>query len=170
MAVQRPEARYGRQRHNAGSRRRIAIALGVLAVVIGIGVAVAGYQRLGTADVKGELSGYQLIDSETVDVTISVTRADPSQPVVCIVRARSKDGSETGRRELLVAPSEHATVQVTGEVKTSRPPVTRSSTASAASTTETAISGFSAALKSRSTKSAGSIRPGGRPTPTRTRW
>ncbi len=124
MAVQRPEARYGRQRHNAGSRRRIAIALGVLAVVIGIGVAVAGYQRLGTADVKGELSGYQLIDSETVDVTISVTRADPSQPVVCIVRARSKDGSETGRRELLVAPSEHATVQVTGEVKTSRPPVT----------------------------------------------
>ena len=58
-----------------------------------------------------------------VEVTVSVTRADPSRPVVCIVRARSKDGSETGRREVLVPPSEQATVQITTEVKTSRPPV-----------------------------------------------
>jgi hypothetical protein len=39
------------------------------------------------------------------------------------VRARSLDGSETGRRELLVGPSDQATVQVTTEVKTSKPPV-----------------------------------------------
>ena len=57
-------------------------------------------------------------------MTISVTRADPSRPVVCIVRARSRDGSETGRREILVGPSDQATVQVTAPVKTSRPPVT----------------------------------------------
>ena len=55
-------------------------------------------------------------------MTISVTRADPSRPVVCIVRARAKDGSETGRREVLVPPSEQATVQVTTIVKSSRPP------------------------------------------------
>jgi hypothetical protein len=59
-----------------------------------------------------------------VDVTIGVTRSDPSQPVVCIVRARSKDGSETGRREILVGPSNQTTVQVSALVKTSRPPVT----------------------------------------------
>jgi hypothetical protein len=42
--------------------------------------------------------------------------------VVCILRARSLDGSETGRREVLVPPSSQATVQVTALVKTSKPP------------------------------------------------
>ena len=63
-----------------------------------------------------------MIDDQTVSVTISVTRADPSRPVDCIVRVRSKDGSETGRREVLVAPSDQATVQVTTVLKSSRPP------------------------------------------------
>jgi len=64
-----------------------------------------------------------LLDDETVEVTISVTRDDPSQPVACIVRARSIDGSETGRREVLVPPSTQKTVQVTTTVKASRTPV-----------------------------------------------
>ena len=54
---------------------------------------------------------------------ITVTRADPSRPAVCIVRARSIDGSETGRREVLVTPSTQASVQVTTTLKSSRPPV-----------------------------------------------
>jgi hypothetical protein len=58
-----------------------------------------------------------------VSVTISVTRKDPSRRVDCIVRVRAKDGSETGRREVLVAPSTQATVQVTTIVKSSRPAV-----------------------------------------------
>ena len=124
MSVQRPEARYGRERLSGRSRRGVIVALSILAVVTGIAVAVAGYQRLGSPEVEGKLGGYQLIDDETVDVTISVTRADPSRAVVCIVRARSRDGSETGRREILVGPSDQATVQVTAPVKTSRPPVT----------------------------------------------
>ena len=51
----------------------------------------------------------------------------------------------------------------------SRPTVTSDSTASAARSTSTASSFFSAAEKFESRKSAGSCRPGGRPTPTRTR-
>ena len=78
----------------------------MLVVAVGIVVAVVGYQRLGTSDVTGSLAGYQVIDNETASVTISVTRSDPSRPVDCIVRVRSKDGSETGRREVLVPPSE----------------------------------------------------------------
>ena len=62
-------------------------------------------------------------DEQTVEITISVTRKDPSRPVVCIVRARSYDGAETGRREILVGPSEAKTVQVTTTVKSFRPPV-----------------------------------------------
>jgi hypothetical protein len=85
-------------------------------------VAIIASGRLG-GDVEGELGGYQLVDDETVSVTITVTRDDPSRPVVCIVRARSRDGSETGRREVLVPPSDQRTVQVTTAVKSSRPPV-----------------------------------------------
>jgi Domain of unknown function (DUF4307) len=117
-----PEARYGRQRLSRRSRRRIAIGLPVLIVTAGIVVALVGYQRLGTSDVTGSLAGYQVIDDETASVTISVTRKDPSRPVDCIVRVRSKGGSETGRREVLVPPSDAATVQVTTTVKSFQPP------------------------------------------------
>ena len=121
--IERPVARYGRQRLSRGNRRWIAVGLGVLVLAVGIGIAVIASQRLGTGEVKGDLGGYQLVDDETVQVTITVTRDDPSRPVVCIVRARSIDGSETGRREVLVPPSAHKTVQVTTIVKASRPPV-----------------------------------------------
>jgi Domain of unknown function (DUF4307) len=121
--IERPAARYGRQRLSRSKRRWIAVGLGVLVLVVGIVIAVIASQRLGTGEVKGELGGYQLIDDETAQVTISVTRDDPSRPVVCIVRARSIDGSETGRREVLVPPSAQKTVQVTTVVKTSKPPV-----------------------------------------------
>ena len=120
--VPRPEARYGRARLSRRSRRRIAIGLPVLIVAAGIAVAVVGYQRLGTSDVSGSLAGYQLVDDETASVTISVTRSNPSRPVDCIVRVRSKDGSETGRREVLVPPSDQDTVQVTTTVKSFQRP------------------------------------------------
>ncbi|GAC1398319.1 MAG: DUF4307 domain-containing protein [Mycobacterium sp.] len=121
--IERPDARYGRQRLSRRSRRWIAISLGVLALAVGIGIALVASNRLGTGKVKGDLGGYHLIDDETVQVTITVTRDDPSRPVVCIVRARSIDGSEAGRREVLVPPSSRKTVQVTTVVKASRPPV-----------------------------------------------
>ncbi|HYZ68804.1 MAG TPA: DUF4307 domain-containing protein [Mycobacterium sp.] len=121
--IDRPADRYGRQRLSRTGRRWFAIGLGVLALGAGVAIAVIASQRLGTGEVKGELGGYQLVDDQTVQVTITVTRDDPSRPVACIVRARSIDGSETGRREVLVGPSAQKTVQVTTVVKTSRPPV-----------------------------------------------
>jgi hypothetical protein len=121
--IERPAARYGRQRLSGRSRRRLAIGLFLLIVVVGVAIAFVGFQRLGAGDVEGKLGGYRLVDNGTAEVTISVTRKDPSRPVVCIVRARSLDGSETGRREVLVPPSATATVQVTTIVRTSEPPV-----------------------------------------------
>ncbi len=121
--IERPADRYGRQRLSRSNRRWIAIGLTVLVLAIGVGIAVIASQRLGAGEVKGELGGYHLVDNETVQVTVTVTRDDPSRPVVCIVRARSIDGSETGRREVLVPPSKQKTVQVTTIVKASRPPV-----------------------------------------------
>jgi hypothetical protein len=121
--IERPVARYGRQRLSRRSRRRVVVILSVVIVVAGAALALVAFQRLGTGAVKGERGGYELIDGATVQVTISVTREDPSRPVVCIIRARSVDGAETGRREVLVPPSSQATVQVTAVVKSSRRPV-----------------------------------------------
>ena len=115
-----PPTRYGRGPLLRSSRRRAA-ALAVVVAAVGVVVAVIGYQRLGRSEVTGTLAGYRLIDDQTVSVTISVTRKDPSRPVDCIVRVRAKDGSETGRREVLVAPSSQVTVQVTTIVKSSKP-------------------------------------------------
>jgi hypothetical protein len=122
VPIPRPEARYGRPRLSGRSRRRVVIALAGLVVAAGAVVAIVGYQRLGSSDVTGSLAGYQVIDNETASVTISVTRSDPSRPVDCIVRVRSKDGSETGRREVLVPSSGQETVQLTTTVKSSKPP------------------------------------------------
>ena len=121
--TERPPRRYGRTRLTIPLRRTLVIVLAALAVAAGVVIAIVGYQRLGTSDVEGTMAGYRLIDDETVAVTITVHRSDPSRPAVCIVRGRSRDGSETGRRELLVPPSNQASVQVTATVKTSRPPV-----------------------------------------------
>ena len=121
--IERPAARYGRHPLSRRNGRWIAIGLTVLVLAIGAAIAVIASARLGGGEVKGELAGYHLVDDETVQVTLSVTRHDPSRPVVCIVRARSIDGSETGRREVLVPPSTQTTVQVTTVVKASRPPV-----------------------------------------------
>jgi hypothetical protein len=104
------------------SRRWWAIGLTAVVLVAGVVIAIVASQRLGSGDVQGELGGYQLVDGETLSVTIKVTRKDPSRPVVCIVRARSVDGSETGRREVLVPPSSQDTVNITTTVKSTRPP------------------------------------------------
>ncbi|BBX72376.1 DUF4307 domain-containing protein [Mycobacterium shinjukuense] len=120
--VSRPEARYGHERLSRPARRRLAIVLGVLVVAAGLAVAVNGYQRIATSAVTGTLTGYRLIDDETASVTIGVTRSDPSRPVACIVRARAADGSEAGRREVLVVPANQHTVAVTTTVKASKPP------------------------------------------------
>ena len=123
LMIDRPSARYGSRQQSPRTRRWITFALVGLVLLVGVGVAVVGFQRFGTDTASAELSAYHLVDDQTVSVTIGVTRPDPSRSVVCIVRARSIDGSETGRREILVGPSDQRVVQVTAEVKSSRPPV-----------------------------------------------
>ena len=123
MTIERPTARYGRQQLSRRTRRRVVIGLFLLIVTAGVVIALIAFQRFGTGDVKGELGGYQIVDDETVAVTITVTRSDPSVPAVCIVRARSINGDETGRREILVPPSTESSVVIDAVVKSTKPPV-----------------------------------------------
>ena len=116
-------SRYGRAPMAPATGRGAKIALTALATAVGLAVAAIGYQRFAGNDVDGKMAAYEVLDNQTVSVTISVTRKDPATPVVCIVRARSKDGAETGRREILVGASEAKTVQVTATVKSYRQPL-----------------------------------------------
>jgi hypothetical protein len=118
-----PPPRYGRAPMPASTRRRVAITLGVLTTLALIGAAAVAYQRFEGVDVEGEMAAYEVLDDQTVEVTISVTRKNPATPVVCIVRARSRDGSETGRREVLVGPADARTIQVTTTVKSFKRPL-----------------------------------------------
>ena len=112
-----PLGRYGRKPMAPGRQRAVAAALTALAVAVGVAVATLAYQRFEGNAVEGDAAAYQVLDDQTVSITISVTRKDPAIPVVCIVRARSRSGAETGRREVLVGPSEAKTVQVTTTLK-----------------------------------------------------
>ena len=117
-----PPSRYGRAPMSATTRRRIIIALGTATMLLGLGFAIGAYQRFEMAAVEGEMVAYDVLDEQTASVTISVTRKDPAVPVVCLVRARARDGGESGRREVLVGPSTERTVQVTTTVKAFKRP------------------------------------------------
>lgn len=129
-AGQLPESRYGAR--GGGRRRRGAALAGLLvAVLAGLVVAVVGYRNLGSTPVQGEALGFTLLDGsldtypETYGVTLrlNVIRDDPARPAVCIVRARSRDGEETGRKEVYVPPAAGPII-LTTVVRASRPPVT----------------------------------------------
>ncbi|MFH5209086.1 DUF4307 domain-containing protein [Antrihabitans spumae] len=115
----RPADRYGSSRR---SPRWIALALGALVVLLGIGVAYLGYERFGPKELESEQVSYSTVDDRSMTIRFTVTRQDPSRPAVCIIRARSKDGTETGRREVFVGPSASGTVEVNSTVETSQRP------------------------------------------------
>ncbi|MFN2496427.1 MAG: DUF4307 domain-containing protein [Pseudonocardiaceae bacterium] len=125
-AGQLPEGRYGPRR--AGRRLRWARPLGTaLAVLVGLAVAVTGYRNLAQTPVDGRALGFSLLadqpDGHAVSLRFEVVRDDPARPAVCIVRARSRDGDETGRKEVYVPPTA-GPVELTTVIRTSRPPVT----------------------------------------------
>jgi Domain of unknown function (DUF4307) len=115
-----PEGRYRRRGSNPRWAVPVALSLVVLA---SLAVAVIGYRNLATTPIQGEAVGFTLLEGNAVQLRLSVIRDEPAHPAVCIVRARSLDGAETGRKEVYVPPAAGPIVLST-VVHTSRPPVT----------------------------------------------
>lgn len=120
-ASQLPEGRYGRGTLDGARRHAVPLGL-LLAVLAGLAIAVVGYHNLGVPPIRTEVLGFTVLPGNTVQLRLIVYRDDPSRPAVCIVRARSLDGAETGRKELYVPPAAGPIVLST-VVLTSRPPV-----------------------------------------------
>lgn len=117
-----PEGRYGK----SGRKPLPKLARwGLLAVAIAVGAVVAfvGYRNLGTKPIEAKQTAFEILDDERVQVRFEVSRDQPERPAVCIIRARSKDGDEAGRREVLVRPGNSVVVETT-VVRASKPPVT----------------------------------------------
>lgn len=115
-----PEGRYPAEQSPA-RRRRWAIGLTVLVIVAGVIIAFIGYKKFSDPAISGDANGYDIIDATTVVVKFTVNRSDPSKPGSCVIRARSKDGSETGRREVYIPPSGDQ-LSLESQVRTSKPP------------------------------------------------
>ncbi|MGW5384756.1 DUF4307 domain-containing protein [Nocardia sp. NPDC003963] len=114
--------RYGR-RGARPNRRMIGALLTGLVVLAGVGIAYLGWAQFGPKDIESEELGYTVLDDSSVEVQIRLTRDDPSKPVVCLVRAMSRDLQEVGRREVLVQPTERdKTVKVSTVVEASERP------------------------------------------------
>ncbi|WP_027501047.1 DUF4307 domain-containing protein [Rhodococcus sp. UNC363MFTsu5.1] len=117
-----PADRYPTPTRDLRGSRVVAIILTIGVVLLGLALAFFAYNKFAGDDVEGQSIAYNLVDESTISIRFTVTREDPSEPAVCIVRARSKDGSETGRREVYLGPSDSGTVDVTTLIRTSQRP------------------------------------------------
>ncbi|MFE4502795.1 DUF4307 domain-containing protein [Rhodococcus sp. NPDC056743] len=117
-----PQDRYPSATRTGGSKKWIVWALTALVIVVGTGVAYIGYTKFSAKEITTETISYDIADDTTMKIRFTVTRDDPSQEAVCIVRARSKGGSETGRREVYIPATTYQTLEFNTEIKTSLPP------------------------------------------------
>lgn len=117
-----PAGRYGSR--SGGKLPRWAYAT-VLAggIIGGLALAIVLYVMFGSQPIDGKQTSYIVLNDGAVQVNVDVTRQTPDRPAMCIVRARSKDGDEVGRKEVYVAPGSD-TVTLTTVLRTSKRPVT----------------------------------------------
>jgi hypothetical protein len=115
------EDRYGTRPRR--TNRRAYWVIGACALVAGAVVAYVAYVNLGTAPIETQPASFQSLPDNKMRMTFEVTRDDPARAAVCIVRVRVLDGSEGGRKEVLVPPGEKS-VSVTTVVESNGEPVT----------------------------------------------
>ncbi len=115
---ERPAGRYGTQRKPRSRKWWYGGLLGAF-VVAGVVVAYVAYQNLGANPIDPEVTTYHVVNDGTVTATFTVDRNHPNQAADCIVYALAADGSEAGRGEVYVPPSE-TTITLTTELRTDK--------------------------------------------------
>ncbi len=116
-----PEGRYGAR--GRIPRKRTYWLVGAAALVVGGVIAYLAYTNLGSAPIETERTGFVNLPDNAMRMSFTVTRDEPNRPAVCIVRVRGRDGSEGGRKEVLVPPGGNPTAMET-IVRSTNEPVT----------------------------------------------
>jgi hypothetical protein len=117
-----PEGRYGKQASKP-LPKWLRWSLPVVGVLVGVVIAIVAYRNLGNQPIEAKQSAFEVLGDRSVEVTFEVVRDQPDRPAVCVIRARSDDGDEAGRREVLIPPGRSTAVAKT-VLHTSKPPVT----------------------------------------------
>ncbi|GAA4424522.1 DUF4307 domain-containing protein [Actinokineospora soli] len=97
-----PEGRYGKR-----PVRRSPLTRGLViaaALLFGAGVAFVAYLNLGSAPISAERAVFENLPDNRMRFTFDVSRDEPARAAACVVRVRSVNGAETGRREVYVPP------------------------------------------------------------------
>ena len=90
----------------------------VLMVTIGLGVAIALGWLIWVAlfhsqpAVAAQVSAFSVVSDTAIDVTLTVDRRDPAQPVTCRVLAQAADLSNVGEKYVAVGPATVPVVDV----------------------------------------------------------
>jgi hypothetical protein len=83
----------------------------LLLVLIGVGTAVALGWLIWAAlfhsqpAVTAQVAAYSVVSDTSIEVTLTVDRRDPTQPVTCRVLAQAADLSPVGEQQVAVGPT-----------------------------------------------------------------
>lgn len=95
----------------------------IAAIGISIGIAFAAWVGFQDKPVTGRLWGYDVVDANTITMTVDVVRPDPLA-VRCTVYAQASDHTIVGEKTVDVPVSEDEKVRITVDVQTERKAVT----------------------------------------------
>jgi hypothetical protein len=113
-----PPGRYGHRRASGLRRRIVPIAFLVLIVMASILLTVKLYDRYGQTDYESRIVGWSN-DSDTRLTVEFEVRVPTGETATCVLRARSFDGAEVGRREVQVTnPGAAADVRAREDIPT----------------------------------------------------
>jgi hypothetical protein len=112
-----PPGRYGRRRD--GKRHLMApIVACVIVLVVSLTLSVRLYRQYGDPDYDSQIIGWTGVTASqlTIDFTVRVPAGGSAS---CVLRARSYDGAEVGRRTVTVsATGDHTTIEASEPVQT----------------------------------------------------
>jgi hypothetical protein len=117
-----PPGRYGRRRAPRRGRRWLVAVLAVVALVVGLAVAVRLHEQYGDGPYDTDLVRYTDVTDTQVVVQFRVS-LPAGKAATCAVRARNRAGLEVGRAEVRVPPNRDPHPVVTYRLATRERPV-----------------------------------------------
>ena len=102
-----PPGRYGRRR-DGRRNRAVPIVLGALVLAVSLFLAVRLYGQYGDPDYDARIIGWTDVTPAGMTIDFSV-RVPAGGSAACVLRARSYDGAEVGRRTVTVSAAPGAT-------------------------------------------------------------